>query len=65
MAIVNRYPDCMNPCIDCDVADHHWMLDYDDDYPDIPIMACKHCPAQRLVGDDEDGNEPDAMLRGR
>lgn len=63
MTSVNRYPDCPTPCHECDTADHHWMLDFDDDYPDLPIMRCKHCPATRLVGDNEDSNEPDFMER--
>ena len=34
------------------IADHHWIPSWDEDW-DEPVMACKHCPAQREMLDSD------------
>lgn len=44
---------CKRYCPDCKSADHHWLPDFDMATGE-PVMACKHCSAQREYVDADD-----------
>jgi hypothetical protein len=44
---------CPSKCGLCEGMDHHWIPHCDEENPE-PMMVCKHCPASRPYGDDDD-----------